>query len=116
MSLSGISYLSEVSESLCLDTRSCQSVLFSVSLILSNWVYLRLTVSFIQMIKAVTPVVVLGVSVLFKLKTASAKLWGTVCLISVGVAIASYGEIQFDMLGFSIQLLASRCCDPFVRF
>lgn len=92
--------------------------LFSLSLILSNWVYLRISVSFIQvrhraylvvlqssklksrmsgpkqMIKAITPVVVLAVSVLFKLKQPSHRLFGTVGLISVGVAVASYGEIE----------------------
>ncbi|GAA97915.1 uncharacterized protein L969DRAFT_96293 [Mixia osmundae IAM 14324] len=81
-------------------------VLFSVSLILSNWVYLRLSVSFIQMIKAITPVSVLAVSVLFKVKTASAKLYGIVGIISLGVIIASYGEIDFDLLGFTVQIIA----------
>lgn len=47
-----------------------------------------------KMIKAVTPVVVLAVSVLFKLKQPSSRLFGTVGLISLGVAVASYGEIQ----------------------
>lgn len=56
------------------------------------------------MIKAITPVVVLAVSVLFKVKTASAKLFGIVCIISLGVGIASYGEIDFDLLGFSVQV------------
>ena len=66
------------------------------------------------MIKAVTPVVVLGVSVLFGVKTASAKLFGIVCIISLGVAIASYGEIDFDLLGFSVQVLEENqkgCCN-----
>ena len=56
------------------------------------------------MIKAITPIVVLAVSIIFKLKTGSAKLFGTVGVISVGVAVASYGEIQFDMLGFLVQV------------
>lgn len=46
----------------------------------------------------------LGVSVVFKVKTASAKLWGIVSIISLGVIIASYGEIDFDLLGFSVQV------------
>ena len=54
--------------------------------------------------QAVTPVVVLAVSVAFKVKTANAKLWGIVSIISIGVAIASYGEIDFDLLGFSVQV------------
>ncbi|KAH8918384.1 TPT-domain-containing protein [Atractiella rhizophila] len=81
-------------------------LLFSLSLALSNWVYLRLTVSFIQMIKAITPIVVLLLSFAFSLKEPSKKLFTIICLISLGVGIASYGEIAFDMSGFLVQLLA----------
>lgn len=80
--------------------------LFSLSLVLSNWVYLRLSVSFIQMIKAVTPVVVLLLSFTFGLKQPSQKLFYIVCLISLGVGIASYGEADFDMAGFIVQSIA----------
>ena len=55
------------------------------------------------MIKAITPVVVLGVSVLLKVKKASIRTLGIVSIISIGVGVASYGEINFDMLGFTIQ-------------
>jgi len=65
-----------------------------------------LSVSFIQMIKAVTPVVVLFVSFAFKVKAFNPTLVYIVCVISLGVGIASYGELQFDLLGFLIQLLA----------
>lgn len=64
----------------------------------------RVLLQYCQMIKAITPVVVLGVSVLFKVKTASGKLVAIVCLISLGVAVASYGEVKFDALGFSVQV------------
>ncbi|KAI5476281.1 DUF250 domain membrane protein [Pseudohyphozyma bogoriensis] len=81
-------------------------VLFSASLVLSNWVYLRLTVSFIQMLKAFTPVSVLLISFAMRLKEPSQKLLAIVMLISAGVAIASYGEIEFEMIGFLVQALA----------
>ncbi|KAM0753176.1 TPT-domain-containing protein [Meredithblackwellia eburnea MCA 4105] len=81
-------------------------VLFSASLVLSNWVYLVLSVSFIQMIKAFTPVSVLLISFAMRLKEPSQKLFGIVCLISVGVAIASYGEVEFHLVGFLVQALA----------
>ncbi|KAK4053958.1 hypothetical protein OIO90_003795 [Microbotryomycetes sp. JL221] len=81
-------------------------LLFSASLVLSNWVYLRLTVSFIQMIKAFTPVSVLLVSAAFGLKTLNQKILSIVGVICFGVAIASYGEIQFELWGFLIQVLA----------
>ncbi|GAA6008158.1 hypothetical protein JCM11491_001905 [Sporobolomyces phaffii] len=80
--------------------------LFSASLVLSNWVYLRLSVSFIQMIKAFTPVSVLLVSAAFKLKELNARILCIVALISVGVVIASYGEIDFELIGFLVQALA----------
>ncbi|GAA5983659.1 hypothetical protein JCM10908_000372 [Rhodotorula pacifica] len=81
-------------------------LLFSASLVLSNWVYLRLTVSFIQMIKAFTPVSVLLVSAAFGLKELTRKILLIVTLISFGVALASYGEIDFELIGFLVQALA----------
>ncbi|GAA5856805.1 hypothetical protein JCM8547_008852 [Rhodosporidiobolus lusitaniae] len=81
-------------------------LLFSASLVLSNWVYLRLSVSFIQMIKAFTPVSVLLVSASFGLKELTRKILFIVSVISFGVALASYGEVEFEIVGFSVQLLA----------
>ncbi|GAA5875873.1 hypothetical protein JCM3774_001108 [Rhodotorula dairenensis] len=81
-------------------------LLFSASLVLSNWVYLRLTVSFIQMIKAFTPVSVLLVSAAFGLKELTRKILLIVTLISFGVALASYAEIDFELVGFLVQALA----------
>ncbi|GAA5838950.1 hypothetical protein JCM5353_006819 [Sporobolomyces roseus] len=80
--------------------------LFSASLVLSNWVYLRLSVSFIQMIKAFTPVSVLLVSAAFRLKELNARILCIVGVISLGVTIASYGEIDFELIGFLVQALA----------
>ncbi|GAA5945818.1 hypothetical protein JCM3775_006789 [Rhodotorula graminis] len=80
--------------------------LFSASLVLSNWVYLRLSVSFIQMIKAFTPVSVLLVSAAFGLKELTRKILFIVSLISFGVALASYGELDFEIWGFLVQALA----------
>ncbi|CEQ39642.1 SPOSA6832_01203 [Sporobolomyces salmonicolor] len=81
-------------------------LLFSASLVLSNWVYLRLSVSFIQMIKAFTPVSVLLVSASFGSKELNAKIMAIVTLISFGVALASYGELEFELIGFLVQALA----------
>lgn len=58
------------------------------------------------MIKAVTPVSVLTFSYLLLKKEVAAKTWAIVSVISLGVGIASYGEIDFDLLGFSVQLFA----------
>ncbi|PWN41291.1 TPT-domain-containing protein [Ceraceosorus guamensis] len=80
--------------------------LFSASLVTSNMAYLTLSVSFIQMLKAFTPVAVLLISFAFGLKQLSGMLVVIVGSISFGVAIASYGEIEFAMEGFIYQVAA----------
>ncbi|GAA6038974.1 hypothetical protein JCM8097_000135 [Rhodosporidiobolus ruineniae] len=77
--------------------------LFSGSLIFNNFAYLTLSVSFIQMLKAFTSVAVLGMSVLFGLEQMQPRKFVIVIAISCGVALASYGEIAFDMGGFLCQ-------------
>lgn len=78
---------------------------FSGSLVFSNMAYLTLSVSFIQMLKAFTPVAVLLMSFSLGLKQPSGTLTLIVAMISFGVAIASYGEINFQMSGFIHQVL-----------
>ncbi|KDN50837.1 TPT-domain-containing protein [Tilletiaria anomala UBC 951] len=80
--------------------------LFSASLALSNYAYLFLSVAYIQMVKAFTPVAVLLISIFFGLKQANPTLLGIVFAISCGVALASYGELDFQMFGFILQVLA----------
>ncbi|KAK4498055.1 hypothetical protein PRZ48_010711 [Zasmidium cellare] len=79
-------------------------LMFSLSLICGNLTYLYLSVSFIQMLKATTPVAVLIASWIFGVAPPSLKTLGNVSLIVVGVVIASYGEIKFDMTGFLYQV------------
>ncbi|KAK6441714.1 hypothetical protein LTR95_002047 [Oleoguttula sp. CCFEE 5521] len=79
-------------------------VMFSLSLICGNLTYLYLSVSFIQMLKATTPVAVLIVSWIRGVSPASMKTLGNVALIVIGVIIASFGEIKFVFIGFMFQL------------
>jgi hypothetical protein len=81
-------------------------VLFSGSLILSNTAYLYLSVSYIQMIKAFIPCSILLLQWTFRLKEPNRRLGGIVLMISTGVALASYGELNFNIVGFTIQALA----------
>ncbi|KAG0149817.1 hypothetical protein CROQUDRAFT_668940 [Cronartium quercuum f. sp. fusiforme G11] len=81
-------------------------LLFSVSLVLSNAVYLYLSVAFIQMIKAASPVAVLLTSFAFGIYPPSSRLFGIVLLISIGIGIASYGEVAFSLAGFIMQVVA----------
>lgn len=80
-------------------------VFFAASLIFSNKVYLYLSVSFIQMLKAATPIVVLLLSFVMNLEKPSAKLFAIIFLVSSGIAIASYGEIDFIFIGVLFQVL-----------
>ncbi|KAG6864506.1 hypothetical protein C0991_009020 [Blastosporella zonata] len=83
-------------------------ILFSGSLVLSNTAYLYLSVSYIQMLKAFTPVAILLISWTFRLQDPNRKLALIVLMISSGVALASHGELRFHLGGFLVQ--ASAVC------
>ncbi|POY75547.1 hypothetical protein BMF94_1450 [Rhodotorula taiwanensis] len=79
--------------------------LFSASLIFSNFAYLTLSIPFIQMLKAFTSVAVLLMSVAMGLDTFNQRKAVVVVAISLGVALASYGELKFVFSGFVFQCL-----------
>ncbi|THH00486.1 hypothetical protein EW026_g2058 [Hermanssonia centrifuga] len=81
-------------------------LLFSGSLILSNTAYLYLSVAYIQMLKAFTPVAILLISWTFRIQEPSKKLAVIVFMISSGVALASKGELRFNLVGFITQAAA----------
>ncbi len=81
-------------------------LMFATSLVCSNQAAMRLTVSFIQMVKAATPMLVLGVAAWAGTETATTPLIVIVCLMTAGVSIASYGELGFDALGMALQVAA----------
>ncbi|KAG1745217.1 TPT-domain-containing protein [Suillus lakei] len=78
-------------------------LLFSGSLILSNTAYLHLSVAYIQMLKAFTPVAILLITWATRISEPSRKLLLIVFMISSGVAVASKGERWFSWIGFFIQ-------------
>ncbi|KAF1816314.1 DUF250 domain membrane protein [Eremomyces bilateralis CBS 781.70] len=79
-------------------------VFFSLSLICGNVAYLYLSVSFIQMLKATTPVAVLLTGWALGTQTPNFRTLANVMLIVVGVMIASAGEIQFVIRGVLFQI------------
>ncbi|KAL5403387.1 hypothetical protein PMIN03_009915 [Paraphaeosphaeria minitans] len=79
-------------------------VFFSLSLICGNKAYLYLSVAFIQMLKATTPVAVLITTWTMGLHPPNMKTLGNVSFIVIGVIIASLGEIKFVMVGFLFQV------------
>ncbi|AQK99877.1 Probable sugar phosphate/phosphate translocator At2g25520-like [Zea mays] len=80
--------------------------LYSLSLWFSNSAYIYLSVSFIQMLKALMPVAVYSIGVLFKKETFRSSAMLNMLSISFGVAIAAYGEARFDARGVALQLAA----------
>ncbi|KAK2002689.1 triose-phosphate transporter [Colletotrichum falcatum] len=79
-------------------------LLYSGSLVCSNLVYLYLSVSFIQMLKAGAPVAVLFASWAWGVADPSMKTLYNILLIVAGVALASFGEIEFSWIGFVFQM------------
>ncbi|KAL5975811.1 hypothetical protein ACLOJK_020139 [Asimina triloba] len=80
--------------------------LYSLSLWFSNSAYIYLSVSFIQMLKALMPVAVYSISVILKKDHFNTNTMANMLSISFGVAIAAYGEARFDSWGVLLQLAA----------
>ncbi|KAL2834950.1 triose-phosphate transporter family-domain-containing protein [Aspergillus cavernicola] len=79
-------------------------IFFSLSLICGNVTYLYLSVAFIQMLKATTPVAVLLATWGMGMAPVNLKVLTNVGIIVVGVIIASFGEIKFVFIGFLFQI------------
>lgn len=71
-----------------------------------NTVYLYLSVSFTQMLKALTPVYILLCLVLLKVEIPKVRVVMAVVVMSLGTAVASFGELRFSWTGFLLQSLA----------
>lgn len=78
--------------------------LYSLSLWLSNSAYIYLSVSFIQMLKALMPVAVYSIGVFLKKEEFRRETMFNMLSISFGVGIAAYGEAKFDTFGVILQL------------
>jgi hypothetical protein len=79
-------------------------VFFSLSLICGNMTYLYLSVAFIQMLKATTPMAVLLAGWAVGMARPDLKQFLNVSIIILGVMIASFGEINFVLIGFLFQI------------
>ncbi|KAJ3520883.1 hypothetical protein NM208_g13537 [Fusarium decemcellulare] len=79
-------------------------IFFSLSLICGNLTYLYLSVAFIQMLKATTPVAVLISGWILGISAPNLKQFLNVSAIVVGVIIASIGEIHFVTIGVMYQI------------
>ncbi len=71
--------------------------------------YLFLTVSFVQMLKAFTPVMTLAFMTSFGLTRPTREIIGCVMVICLGTAFAGLGELNFSLLGMGCMLSAQMC-------
>mmetsp|Transcript_21616 Transcript_21616/g.59958 ORF Transcript_21616/g.59958 Transcript_21616/m.59958 type:complete len:362 (-) Transcript_21616:989-2074(-) len=77
--------------------------LFSGTLWLGNAAYMFLSVSFIQMLKAVMPIVVYTVGVLMSTEKFTLGVSLNMVVVVTGVLIASHGELLFSTIGVVLQ-------------
>ena len=76
----------------------------ALTMVLGNAVYMHLSVSFTQMLKALSPAYIVLMMCLFKLRPpTSLSSVGVICL---GTAIAAFGELKFSLVGVLLQSCA----------
>lgn len=85
------------------------AIFFGGSLAFSNMAYLFLSVAFIQIMKASTPVWVLAFSIPFGLQRLDRNLCVWILIIVGGVSTASVAQVDADAVGVVFQLLALGC-------
>ncbi|KAJ7294914.1 hypothetical protein O6H91_Y007100 [Diphasiastrum complanatum] len=78
--------------------------MFAMTLWLGNTAYLYISVAFAQMLKAIMPVAVFVFGALVGLEALNLRMMSIMCLISFGVLVASFGEINFNWAGVIYQL------------
>lgn len=78
--------------------------MFAMTLWLGNTAYLYISVSFAQMLKAVMPVAVFILGVAAGLEVMSCRMLLIMSVISFGVLVASYGEINISWIGVVYQM------------
>ncbi|KAI0128884.1 triose-phosphate transporter family-domain-containing protein [Xylariales sp. AK1849] len=79
-------------------------ILYTLSLLFSNLTYLYLSVSFIQMLKALAPVSTLFLSFFLGLSNPKVSILYSVLVIAFGVVLSSLGEVKFSWIGFGFQM------------
>jgi hypothetical protein len=83
---------------------------YAFTLWVGNAAYMYLSVSFIQMLKALMPVAVFAVGCAFGTDRFDWATMANLLVVTAGVAIASAGELNFNLTGVACQL-ASICAE-----
>ena len=74
-------------------------VLTALTLYFGNLAYVTLSVSFLQMLKASTPLIVLVIMFVARLETPNLSMVGSVLVIAAGTLVAAKGEVRFVWSG-----------------
>lgn len=80
------------------------SAFFASSLWFGNTAYLHISVAFIQMLKALMPVATFLMAVICGTDKLRCDLFLNMLVVSIGVAVSSYGEIHFNIVGTVYQV------------
>lgn len=80
------------------------AIFFGGSLAFANAAYLYISVAFIQMMKASTPVFVLLASFAFRLEKPTWSIAGWITIIFTGVTIASFAQVDVVVMGVVVQV------------
>ncbi|KAF3441128.1 hypothetical protein FNV43_RR15039 [Rhamnella rubrinervis] len=78
--------------------------MFAMTLWLGNTAYLYISVAFAQMLKAIMPVAVFILGVAAGLEVMSCRMLLIMSVISFGVLVASYGEMNISWIGVVYQM------------
>jgi len=79
----------------------------ALSLVLGQYPYLYLSVAFIQMLKALSPLYMVLFLFLLGIETPSRRIVATVVCLSACTAVASAGEVNFNLVGVAFMVSAS---------
>lgn len=77
------------------------------TLAMGNACFMYLSVSFVLMLKAFTPVVILIVATVAGVDQPTLQVTASVLIICIGTCISSYGEVAFSVIGFAYFMGAS---------
>ena len=89
----------ELTPRFCLLRAAPIGVLTALTLYFGNLAYLDLSVSFLQMLKASTPLIVLVLMFVARLETPTWSMVGSVLVIAAGTVVAAKGEVRFVWAG-----------------
>jgi len=78
----------------------------AASLYFGNVPYLYLSVSYIQMLKSLTPATTLVLAMTLKLQKGTNSLYLSMCLITIGAALTSAGEVHANAYGTALFMLS----------